>query len=89
MDNLAKCAFLARQNGMSYGQYMALYRPPKPPRPKVKKLAEKKPDKLCKECGNPIVQKKGVRPQIFCCVACCMRWHGRNKNRKAEIPDML
>ena len=37
MDNLAKCAFLARQNRMSYGKYMALHKPPKEPKPKVKK----------------------------------------------------
>ena len=31
MDNLARDAFLARQNKMSYGQYMAKFNPPKEP----------------------------------------------------------
>ena len=30
MDNLAKDAFLARQNRMSYGQYMAKFKPAVP-----------------------------------------------------------
>lgn len=60
MDNLAKDAFLARQNGMSYGRYIAKYKPPKPPRSKVKKETEK----LCQECGTEI--PKDSKRRKFC-----------------------
>lgn len=54
MDNLARDAFLARQNGMSYGQYMAKFNPPKEP-VKKKKPLETMYRATCIGCGIEFV----------------------------------
>lgn len=60
MDNLAKCAFLAKKAGMSYGNWMAIY---------GEKITRKKevviPEgwKLCECCKKPF---RGKPNQRFC-----------------------
>ena len=64
MDNLSKCAKLAKKAGMSYGQWMALHGS----KPKKKK-AESLPEgwRRCEECGKPFRGKSGQR---FCEISC-------------------
>ena len=60
MDNLAKCAFLAKKAGMSYGNWMAIY---------GEKIIVKKEAKipagwkLCEGCKKPF---RGKPNQRFC-----------------------
>ena len=73
MDNLAKDAFLARQNGMSYGNYMASKKPVIKPVVKPVRKAPEKPKyevkRNCIMCGNEFV-RYDKRPQKYCCNEC-------------------
>ena len=62
MDNLTKNAILAKQSGMSYGQWMAIHNPD----PIVKKEI---PDgwKACPYCGKPFKTKQGKK---YCDMYC-------------------
>ena len=84
MDNLARCAFLAKQNGMSYGKYMALFKPqlPKPQKPKKLK-GESLVRKVCQHCGQEFVDpnRKLYCSQICTCRASNARSYARHKER--------
>jgi uncharacterized Zn finger protein (UPF0148 family) len=70
MDNLARCAMLAKQEGMSYGQWMALHG-----QTIVKEEKElPKGWKLCEECGKPFYSKCGKR---FCEPYCRIKAYSR------------
>lgn len=62
MDNLARNAMLAKQAGMSYGQWKAMQQPVKPQKKPI-------PDgwKACECCGNGFKPKQGKR---FCDIEC-------------------
>ena len=64
MDNLARCAMLARKDGMSYGQWMAIHG-----EKEIKKKEEAIPEgwKLCEWCKKPF---RGKPNQRFCEISC-------------------
>ncbi len=77
MDNLARCAMLAKRDGMSYGQWMAMY---------GEKVINKKEEpvlppgwKLCEGCGKPFQAK---RQQRFCEISCRDQAYKRNHREK-------
>ena len=39
-------------------------------------------EKICKYCGKPFLAKDPRR--IFCCSACCTKWHNENNKPKKE-----
>ena len=63
MDNLARNAMLARQAGMSYGQWKAMQQPVK--------IEKAVPDGwiVCENCGKAF-KPKTKRPQRFCNCVC-------------------
>ena len=77
MDNLARAAFMARQEGLTYGQYMAKHG--------ANPFAKGKPvvlDGICPTCGAEVPKKqsgKGGRQRKFCSDDCCKLWHHRQK----------
>ena len=71
MDNLAKDAFLARQNRLSYGQHMAKYGTCTPNRTVPDK-------KVCPQCGVEIEPKKGSRRR-YCSDNCRNVWHSKRR----------
>ena len=78
MDNLARCAMLAKQKGMSYGRYQALYGKPVP-----KKEEKTLPVKwqVCPWCGKEFKAKTN---QIYCEPYCqCEASKERARQRKA------
>ena len=68
MDNLARCAMLARKDGMSYGQWMAIHGE-KVAEKKTKKKEEVNPEgwKPCEYCGK-LFRAKGSKR--FCELEC-------------------
>ena len=76
MDNLARAAFMARQEGLSYGQYMAKHG--------TNPYAKKKPGKqgyICLECCTEI--PKDSKRRKFCSDECSAKYHHRrDKNKK-------
>lgn len=62
MDNLARSAMLAKQKGMSYGRYQALYG-----KPVVKQEEKPLPEKwqVCPWCGKKF-KKRSQTKQIYC-----------------------
>ena len=67
MDNLAKDAFMAKQNGMSYGKYMATKKPAyktedAPPRGAKVKF-------VCAVCGS-VFYRYDRRAQKYCSLKC-------------------
>ena len=91
MDNLAKDAFLAIQNGMSYGQYMAKFKPPKEPL-KKKKAIDYLYRTNCAGCGNEFVQSE-KRSRKYCSERCRRKYeylrklekeHGQSKNDRDD-----
>ena len=64
MDNLSRCAMLAKQKGLSYGRYMALYGHTLP-----KKKEESIPEgwRKCLYCGKLFKPKPG---QKYCDLYC-------------------
>lgn len=77
MDNLAKDAFLARQNKMSYGQYMAKFNPPK--EPVKKKPIDHMYRRICAYCGKEFVLSE-KRNKKYCSLYC-----GRNASYEREM----
>ena len=68
MDNLARCAFLAKQNGMSYGKYMALFNPQLPKQQKPKKLKDEcLARKVCQRCGKEFFHQTR---KLYCSQSC-------------------
>ena len=81
MDNLARAAFMARQEGLSYGQYMAKHG--------TNPYAKKKPvklDRICPQCGAEIPRQKG-KQKTYCSVECRSAWHHerQRKLRRGEL----
>lgn len=79
MDNLAKCAFLAKKAGMSYGNWMAIYGE------KIIKKQEKAIPKGWKECEwcKKLFRAKPI--QRFCEPACRTEAYlANNKEKLAE-----
>lgn len=74
MDNLARCAMLAKQKCMSYGRYMALYRPTLP-----KKKEENIPEgwRKCLFCGKLFKPKPS---QKFCDLYCRQQAYAQKEN---------
>ena len=66
MDNLAKDAFMARQNGMTYGKYMANKKPSEKLAPQPRKGAY---TRTCPVCGNSFVRYDRVF-QKYCTERC-------------------
>jgi hypothetical protein len=72
MDNLAKDAFLARQNGMSYGKYMATKKPAErkvPAKKKEPKIGSCETTCYCARCGKAF-EKKTKSRQKYCSEEC-------------------
>jgi hypothetical protein len=83
MDNLARDAMLARQAGLSYGQWKAMQEPVKP-------VKEKIPEGwyVCRYCGKPF-KPRVKRTQKYCEWICMQRaQREREKRRKAERSAM-
>ena len=60
MDNLARNAMLAKQAGMSYGQWKALQPRVDPAKPKKSEW-----ERVCPWCGKTFI-KKDHRTQTYC-----------------------
>lgn len=78
MDNLARNAMLAKQAGMSYGQWKAMQKPVK--------IEKKVPDGwlVCENCGKAF-KPKTKRPQQFCEVECQKKAYSEKyKEKKRE-----
>ena len=75
MDNLARDAMLAKQAGMSYGQWKAM-------QPKQEKNPDEIPDGwlVCAYCGKPF-KPKTKRPMKYCEAYCANKAnYDREKN---------
>lgn len=79
MDNLARCALLAKKAGVSYGQWMAIH---------GEKVITKKDEilppgwKLCEECGKPFRSRCG---KMFCDGVCAKRaYYKKNHDQILE-----
>ena len=75
MDNLARAAFMARQEGLTYGQWMAKYG--------TNPYAKKKPvilDRICPQCGAEIPKQR----RRFCSDECSAHWHNRQKREERQ-----
>lgn len=90
MDNLARDAFLARQNGMSYGQYMAKFNPPK--EPVKKKQLDYMYKATCAGCGVEFTQSE-KRKKKYCTEDCRRKYeyirkkerdHGKSENDRDD-----
>lgn len=77
MDNLAKCAFLARQEGISYGQWMAKHKGEAVPEVKL-------PGKICPYCKNEIALPKGLGKQRRYCSDECRYEYYRLKREERK-----
>ena len=67
MDQLSIDAMEARRLGLSYGKYIALYRPEKPPAVRYPKMRSNG-EILCAQCGSPIVN--GSNRKKYCSQDC-------------------
>lgn len=79
MDNLARCAMLAKKEGMSYGNWIAIYG-----EKEIKKKEEPIPDgwKLCEYCGKPF---RGMHNKRFCDMTCRVQaYYEKNHDKLLE-----
>ena len=81
MDNLSRMAVLATQNGMSYGQWMALQGDTKPERTEDKGIPGGW--QICKYCGNPFKPNE-KKNQKYCDVFCQRQFYYRNRRKAKE-----
>ena len=65
MDSLTERNKKARELGLSYGQYMALYHPPEPVE-RTEPIFERESGKKCIVCGKPL---KGNQ-RLYCSADC-------------------
>lgn len=36
---------------------------------------------ICRECGQPLPQAEGMKPRVFCCETCRVKWWREHPNR--------
>jgi hypothetical protein len=83
MDNLARCAMLAKQAGLSYGNWIAIYG-----EKEIKKKEEPIPDgwKPCEWCGKPF---RGMHNKRFCDMTCRVQaYYDNNREKIIETKKM-
>lgn len=83
MDNLAKDAFMAKKNGMSYGQYMAMFKPKADPKKKPI-LKEGVSRHTCQQCGKEFIQYD-KRRRLYCSPYCKQNASYRLKKEKEKV----
>lgn len=99
MEQLTEDAVQAKKHGLSYGQYIQKFKPPKPPAeryPKKKVPIEKSPESVeqksvvrCAVCGAEIPNAK--RNRKYCCGECAdiaiSRQRNESQRRRKEARE--
>lgn len=77
MDNIARNAMLARQHGMSYGQWKALNYNPEAVAPKKEEYLGEFAT-TCLNCGKVTV-RKNFRTRLYCDSQCGAQYRARRR----------
>lgn len=82
MDRLTTNAMLAKQNGMSYGQWMALHYNPEAFVPKQEKKEELGEfATTCINCGR-VTMRKNFRTRLYCDAQCGAQYRARRRYQR-------
>ena len=88
MDQLSRDARAARKLGLSYGKYIALNKPPKPPAERYpQKTEQSDQEPHCAYCGKII--PKNCKSRKYCCPDCADKARQQQKTDSAKKVNQL